>query len=67
MPLGLNNAPDIFQKVLYVIVFTVKCQLALVYLEGIVVFANATGEHLTHLSYVLTLLLQAGVTPKLKK
>lgn len=39
MPFGLKNTPATFQRVMDIILFSVKCHFALIYLEDIVFFS----------------------------
>lgn len=48
MPFGLQNALSTFQRTIDVILFTVRRQFALVYLDDIMVFSKAPEEHITH-------------------
>lgn len=67
MPLGLRNALSTFQRTIYVILFTVRCQFASVYLGDILIISRSPQEHNSHVRTVLTLLRIAGIIPKLKK
>lgn len=66
MTFGLQNAPDTFQRTTDVILFTLKWQFALDYLDDVVVLLRAPEEHIFHVQHVLTLLNTAGATLKLK-
>lgn len=50
-----------------VILSAVRFQIALVYLDDIVVFSKSLGEHIAHVFDVLTLLRNAGATLKHKR
>lgn len=65
MRFGLKNAPATSQRATDVIVLSVKWQLALVYLDYIVVFSKTAYNHLIRLRRVLKLLQNADVTLKL--
>lgn len=66
MPFGLKNAPGTSQRVVDVILATVKWQFALVYLDDVIVFSSSLEDHVEHVATVLRLLKDAGVTLKLK-
>ena len=67
MPFGLKNAPGTFQRAIDIILATVRWQCAIVYLDDIVIFSNNVKEHLQHITKVLSLLNNAGMTLKLRK
>jgi transposase InsO family protein len=67
MPFGLVNAPATFQRALDMIVAGVKWKYALVYLDDVIIYSRSFNEHLTHVSHVLELLKEAGISLKLKK
>lgn len=53
MPVGLNKAPGTFQRVVDVILATVKWQWALLYLYDLNIIFETSFEHLDHVSSVL--------------
>ncbi len=67
MPFGLRNAPSTFQRAIDIVLASVKWRYAIVYLDDIIVFSNTVEENLEHLTTVLTLLRNNGITLKLKK
>jgi len=67
MPFGLKNAPATFQRVMDVILSSVRWQFALVYLDDIFVFSTTVEDHFDHVRTVLGLLKDAGVTLRLDK
>jgi len=67
MPFGLRNAPSTFQRVIDIILSTVKWQYALVYLDDVIIYSRSAEEHMTHVATVLRMLMEAGVTLKLRK
>lgn len=67
VPLGLKDAPETFQRVEDVILTTMKWQVALVYLEDIVIFSKTAKGYSKDVRQVLTLGKDAGVTVKLRK
>lgn len=66
MPFALKNAKVTFHREMDVLLATVKCQYALVYLEDIIVFSELAQEHLRYNEEVLQLLKNASVTVKFK-
>ena len=67
MPFGLKNAAATYQRTIDTILTAFKCQLALVYLDGIIVLSSSFVQQMTQLSTVLALLMGAGVTLRLSK
>ena len=67
MPFGLTNAPATFQRALDIILFGVKWQSCLVYIDDVIVYSKTHEEHIQHLDDVLGLLRAAGGTLKLRK
>lgn len=66
MSLGLRNALGTFQHKMDVILSTVRCQFALVYLGDVVIFSRSSKDHIGHHCNVLILLCNACATLKLK-
>lgn len=50
-----------------IILLSAMCQLALVYLEDVLIFLQALKDHKTHAQTVFTLLRNAGVSLKIQK
>lgn len=48
MPFGMRSAPPSFQRMMDVMPSTVKWQLALVYLDDILVFSRTPKKHTDH-------------------
>lgn len=67
MAFGLNNATWTFQRVVYFILVSVKCQYALVYLEDVIICSRTAVVNLMHVQLVLRLLPEAGVSLKRSK
>ena len=67
MPFGLRNAPATFQRVMDVILSSVRWQFALVYLDDVIIFSRSVEEHFAHVRTVLSLLQKAGVTLRIDK
>lgn len=64
MPFGLQIAPGTFQRTTDVIQYSVKLQLAKVYLDEVVNFSESLEQHIDHVGNVLFILQNAGVTLK---
>jgi len=67
MPLGLTNAPATLQRALEIILFGVKWQSCLIYLDDVIVYSQTEEEHIGHVDHVLRLRREAGVTLRLPK
>lgn len=67
MPFGLKNAPSSFQRSIDIILASLKCQHAIVFLDNIIVFSSTIKEHLAHIRSVLGMLRNAGMYLKLRK
>lgn len=67
LPLGLKNAPRTFQRLIHIILASVKWKYAIVYLDDIIIFSKNVDEHFHHINNVLRMLKEAGMTLKLKK
>ena len=61
LPFGLQGAPATFQKAIDTILSSVKYEMALAYLDDIIVYAKDWEESMYRLETVLTLLMEAGV------
>uniref|UniRef100_A0A0G4GRB8 Reverse transcriptase domain-containing protein n=1 Tax=Chromera velia CCMP2878 TaxID=1169474 RepID=A0A0G4GRB8_9ALVE len=67
MPFGLVNAPSIFQRVMTLLLAGLTRDIALVYIDDIIVFSRLHAEHLRDLREVLGLVRQANLKLKLEK
>jgi len=67
MPFVLTNAPATFQRSLDIILFGVKWQSCLIYLDDVIVYSKTEEEYVSHFDRVLRLLRDAGVTLRLPK
>lgn len=67
MPLGLNIAPGMFERVMDVLVTTRKWQFDLDYLEDNVVFLRTPDKHIELVSQVLNFLSHKSVKLNLNK
>lgn len=61
MPFGLKNALGTFQRVIYVILATVKWQYALVYFKDVIILSYNVQQNLKTFSMVLCLFSNTGV------
>lgn len=60
MPFGLKNVPGTSQRAMDVILFPVKRQFVLVYLDDTVLFSRSLRNHINHVEHILSLLQDAG-------
>lgn len=67
MPFGLKTAPAIFQRVMDGILRGLRFTAALVYIDDVIIFSNNIVEHATHLGYVLSAAIKAGLKFALEK
>lgn len=66
IPFGLRSAHGTFQRFIDLILISVKCQLALVYLEDIDSFTKTPKQHIKHVCKVLLALYIPDITLQLK-
>lgn len=66
MSFDLKNAPETIQRAMDVILLLVKWQLALVYIDNIVVFSRSQRDLIEHVRRLLSLLRNAGDTLNLE-
>uniref|UniRef100_A0A1B6DY26 Reverse transcriptase domain-containing protein n=1 Tax=Clastoptera arizonana TaxID=38151 RepID=A0A1B6DY26_9HEMI len=67
MPFGLCNAPATFQRLMDSILFGIKGEEALVYLDDIIVFSNSMEQHAERLGKVLNKLENSNLYAQLSK
>lgn len=67
LPFGLSNAPATFQRTINTILGSLRWDIALVYLDDIIIYSRTLIDHLTHLTLVLTALSRANVKLNLTK
>ena len=67
MPFGLTNAPATFQRLMEAVLRGLTFDIALIYLDDIIVFARDFDEHLSRLRQVLQRLRSAGLELKPSK
>ncbi|CAF1042195.1 unnamed protein product, partial [Didymodactylos carnosus] len=61
LPFGLSNAPSTFQRVINSVLGTLRWDIALVYLDDIIVYSPTFEKHVKHMDMVLTALEKANV------
>ena len=67
MPFDLTNAPATFQRLMDLVLGSLKWSCALVYLDDIIVYSSSFIDHLSHLELVLDKIQQCGLTLKIDK
>lgn len=63
----LKNAPETFQRAVYVTLTLVKWLLAIVYIDFVITFSKSPQQHVKHVAEALGDLQKAEITVKLKK
>ncbi len=53
MPFGLTNAPATFQRAVDILLWEVKWQFCLIYLDDIIVYSKSEEDHIRHVDEVL--------------
>ena len=61
LPMGLASAPGALQNLMELIMAGLSYEVALVYLDDIIIFGRAFEEHLNRLDHVLGQLKDAGL------
>ena len=61
LPMGLASAPGTFQNLMELIMLGLSYEVALVYLDNIIIFGRSFEEHLNRLDLVLGRLKDAGL------
>ena len=67
MPFGLCNAPATFQRLMEEVLRGMQWQIAMLYIDDIIVYGTTVEQHLDRLGQVLDRLRQAGLKLKPKK
>jgi len=67
MPFGLCNAPSTFQRLMECVLRGLNWQIALIYLDDVLVFSRTFEEHLQHLRLVFDRFREAGLKLKPNK
>ena len=64
LPMGLASAPGAFQNLMELIMAGLSYEVALVYLDDIIIFGRSFKRHFNHLDFVLARLKDAGLKIK---
>lgn len=67
LPFGLSSAPSMFQRLMNAVLGGLKWNVALVYLDDIVIWSSTVSEHLSRLREVFMRIRQARLKLKAKK
>jgi hypothetical protein len=67
MPFGFKNGPAVFQRFMDKVLGRFKWQIALVYIDDIIVYSSDFETHLRDVETVLSLIQKSGVTLSLSK
>jgi len=67
MPFGLCNAPATFQRLMEKVLAGLQWQIAVLYIDDIVVFGSSVAEHLERLETIFSRLRKAGLKLKPSK
>lgn len=67
MPFGLKNSHATFQRVIDVVLSSVKWQFDLFYIGEIIIFSRSSDDHFRHLRQVFTLVSDENFSMKLNK
>jgi hypothetical protein len=67
MPFGLVNAPASFQRAMQILLSGLPREMAMVYIDDIIVFSKSFDEHIDDLRVVLERLQSAGLKLKVSK
>jgi hypothetical protein len=67
LPMGLKNAPPIFQKIMYKILEKGLNIYVFVYIDDVIIFSSSFHEHLGHISLVLDMLREANLKANIEK
>ena len=67
LPFGMCNAPATFQRLMNKVLGRMRWEMAMVYLDDVVIFSRNFTEHLRHLEAVFQALLSANLKVKPQK
>jgi hypothetical protein len=67
MPLGLKSGPAVFQRLMDKVLGRYKWQIALVYINDIIIYSKDFDQHLKDIQTVLGLVAKSGMTLSPKK
>jgi hypothetical protein len=62
MPFGLRNGPPVFQRFMDKVLGRYKWQIALVYVDDIIIFSNNFNSHLNNIETILQCIIKSRVT-----
>ena len=62
LPFGLQNGPQVFQRIMNKVLSTMLWLFVLVYIDDIVVYSKTIEDHLVHLDKVLKVIIKANIT-----
>ena len=67
LPMGLTNAPAVFQRVMTELFRPYLNKFVLCYLDDVLIYSKTPEEHLVHLRLVFDILREAGLRVRLQK
>lgn len=67
MPFGLKSGPAVFQRLMVEVFGRLKRQIALVYIDDIIIYSDTFDKHLEDIKTVLALVANSGITLSLTK
>lgn len=62
IPFGLKTGPSVFQRLTDMMLGRYKWQIALVYVNNIIVYSDNVDEHLQDIQKMLQLVTKSGIT-----
>lgn len=65
MPFGLRMVPSTFQWTIGILLARFEWSTVLLYFDNIIVFSNSFNDHFSYARDVVSVLLSAGITPKI--
>ncbi len=67
LPFGMTNAPSTFERLMERVLASLQWQIAICYLDDILVWSSSISEHIDRLGLILQRLVEAGLRLKCKK
>jgi hypothetical protein len=67
LPFGLSNAPATFQRIINLVLGTLRWNISLVYFDDIIVYSPFFAKHIQHLNLALDALAKANVKLNVSK
>ena len=67
LPFGLKNAPSIFQRAIDDVLREQIGKSCLVYIDDVIIYSKNEDDHITHIDWVLTRLLEANMRVSVDK